>query len=75
MQFQNLDIQKSDYSHLLQCLIPLAHLKFDREVRYGETPLSLMKIEDEDQIKSYHAIEDEQGNEQAICELIWRKND
>lgn len=68
-------IDMFDRDFLKDHVVKTIDLKFDREVRYGETPLSLMKIEDEDQIKSYHAIEDEQGNEQAICELIWRKND
>ncbi len=49
-------------------------IKFNLEVRYGETPFSCLKlVEDGDQIESYHAIGDEDKKDKALCELSWRK--
>lgn len=51
-------------------MIKTIDIKFDKEVRYGATPFSCMTLEGE---HSYHAIENEDGQEQTICEMTWRK--
>ena len=49
-------------------------IKFDREVQYGEMPYSCLTLtNDNNKIVSYHAIEDEEGNEKTVCKLKWRK--
>ncbi len=49
-------------------------IKFDREVQYGEMPYSCLTLtNDNNEIVSYHAIEDEEGNEKTVCKLKWRK--
>ena len=49
-------------------------IKFNLEVRYSQTPFACVKlVENEDEIKSYHTIADEERNDKAVCELTWRK--
>lgn len=47
-------------------------IKFDQEVKYGQMPYSCMSL---NELKSYHAIEDESGNEKAVCEIEWCKSE
>lgn len=66
-------IDMLDRDFLQTHLINTIDIKFDKEVKYGATPYSCMTLKDESKIKSYHAIMNEEGKEQAICEIGWRK--
>ncbi len=48
-------------------------IKFDKEVHYGKNVHSCMTLVQDDDITSYHAIKTDDGTEQAVCELKWRK--
>lgn len=45
-------------------------IKFDKEVQYGQMPYSCMSLNEE---TSYHAIINEAGQEQCVCEITWHK--
>lgn len=63
-------IDMFDRDFLKTHIVKTIDIKFDKEVRYGATPFSCMTLEDG---HSYHAIENEDGQEQTICEMTWRK--
>lgn len=63
-------IDMLDRNYLKKYLPAKIDIKFDKEVRYGQVPSSCMKLVDK---TSYHAIKDEKGNEQAVCEIVWQK--
>ncbi|TSO25902.1 acyl-ACP thioesterase domain-containing protein [Lactobacillus sp. LL6] len=66
------DMMSRDF--LRDYVIESIDIKFDKEVQYGEEPVSVMKLEKNGSaIYSHHAILNENGKEQALCELKWRK--
>lgn len=65
-------IDMFDRDFLKTHLIQTIDIKFDKEVRYGQVTYSCMTLSKEP-VKSYHAIENEDGKEQAVCEIGWRK--
>ena len=67
-------IDTLDRDFLKNHIVKTIDIKFNLEVRYGETPYSRVSvIKDETGIKSYHTIADEDKNDKAVCELTWRK--
>lgn len=60
-------------SFLKEHMVESIDIKFDKEVKYGQKPVSAMKLEEGSTIFSYHVILDENDKEQALCELKWRK--
>ena len=63
-----------DRDFLKNHIVKTIDIKFNLEVRYGETPYSRVSvIKNETGIKSYHTIADEDKNDKAVCELTWRK--
>lgn len=67
-------IDMLDRDFLKTHIVKTIDIKFDKEVRYGEMPYSCLTLkENDDGIKSYHAIKNEEKIEQSICEITWRK--
>ena len=67
-----IDMMSRDF--LKNHVIETIDIKFDKEVQYGQEPVSAMKItKNSDAIYSHHVILDKNGKEQALCELKWRK--
>ena len=67
-------IDTLDRDFLKNHIVKTIDIKFNLEVRYGETPYSRVSvINDENGVKSYHTIADEDKNDKAVCELTWRK--
>ena len=67
-------IDTLDRDFLKNHIVKTIDIKFNLEVRYGETPYSRVSvIKNETGIKSYHTIADEDKNDKAVCELTWRK--
>ncbi|WP_060459248.1 acyl-[acyl-carrier-protein] thioesterase [Lactobacillus acetotolerans] len=67
-------IDMLDRDFMKKFMVQAIDIKFNKEVRYSQMPYSCMTLKKEDnQYKSYHAIEDEKGKDQAVCELTWRK--
>ena len=67
-------IDTLDRNFLENHVVKTIDIKFNLEVRYGETPYSRVSvITDETGIKSYHTIADDDKNDKAVCELTWRK--
>lgn len=59
-----------DRDYLKNHLAKIIDIKFDKEVHYGETPISCCSLKDD---KSYHAIKNDAGQEQTVCEIVWYK--
>lgn len=67
-------IDTLDRDFLKSHVVSEIDIKFNQEVRYAQTPFACVSlIEDENGVKSYHTIEDEDRNDKAVCELTWRK--
>ena len=67
-------IDTLDRDFLKNHIVKTIDIKFNLEVRYGEAPYSRVSvISDENGIKSYHTIADDDKNDKAVCELTWRK--
>lgn len=62
-----------DRDFLKNHVVETIDIKFDKEVHYGDEIISCMNLVQNDAIQSYHAIETDDGNEQAVCELKWRE--
>lgn len=66
-------IDMLDRDFLKKHVVETIDIKFDKEVHYGESIYSCMNLVQNDNVKSYHAIEAEDGTEKAVCELKWRE--
>lgn len=66
-------IDMLDRDFLSENMVTTIDIKFDQEVHYGESINSCMKLVEDDNVTTYHAIEAEDGTVKAVCELKWRK--
>lgn len=67
-------IDMLERSFLKEHEVSTIDVKFDKELQYGQEPFSCVNLcITDDAIKTEHVLQDEAGNEQAVCELTWRK--
>ncbi|RMC38394.1 MULTISPECIES: acyl-[acyl-carrier-protein] thioesterase [unclassified Lactobacillus] len=67
-------IDMFDREFLKQHVAKVIDIKFNLEVRYGDLPYScITTVDHETEIKSYHAISDQDRNDKSVCEILWRK--
>lgn len=63
-----------DRDFLKEHIVKSIDIKFNQEVRYAQTPFVCVSlVQDDNSIKTYHTIVDEDKKDKTVCELVWRK--
>lgn len=57
---------------VLHAQIKCIDIKFDQEIRYGDSPRSLVKVEEQEELKSYHLIQNGTGKASEAI-FTWKK--
>lgn len=66
-------IDMLDRDFLRENIVKTINIKFDKEIAYGEEPFSCITVKQDDNIQTFHAIEKEDGTEETVAEIVWRK--